>query len=102
MNVMQTVTLRAEDIKPNIGARVLNSKDELLSGVLAEGIMDLLEQRGVLVFPEVHFTDDEQVAFTSTLGTFAKELRGGSIDKITLDEGQNATAEYFEGDEPIA
>lgn len=102
MNVMQTVTLRAEDIKPNIGVRVLNSKDELLSGVLAEGIMDLLEQRGVLVFPEVHFTDDEQVAFTSTLGTFAKELRGGSIYKITLDCGRMLHRTKLEGDEPIA
>ena len=38
---------------------------------------DLLEARGVLAFPEIHFTDDEQVAFTKTLGKFAPERAGG-------------------------
>jgi len=97
MSVMQDSKLRSEELKPKIGSRVLNSKEELLRGDMAEEIMDLLEQRGVLVFPEVHFTDDEQIAFTTTLGKFATELRGESIYKITLDEGQNATAEYLKG-----
>lgn len=97
MSVTQALGLKTETIKPNIGARVLNSKEELLSGDLAAGIMDLLEQHGVLVFPEVHFTDEEQVTFTSTLGTFARELRGADIYKITLDEKENATAEYLKG-----
>lgn len=87
----------SEEIKPNIGSRILADKDALLSGDYAAQIMDLLEQRGVLVFPEIHFTDEEQVAFTSTLGTFARELRGEEVYKITLDAGQNATAEYLKG-----
>jgi alpha-ketoglutarate-dependent taurine dioxygenase len=57
--------------------------------------MELLEQRGVLVFPRIDFTDDEHVAFTCTLGKFAKELRGEEIYKVTLDAAQNATAEYL-------
>jgi alpha-ketoglutarate-dependent taurine dioxygenase len=89
--------LKSEAIKPNIGARVRNGKEELLSGVLAAEIMDLLEQRGVLVFPEIHMNDEEHIAFTHTLGTFARELRGGDIYKITLDAGQNQTAEYLKG-----
>lgn len=87
----------SEEIKPNIGSRILADKDTLLSGDYAAQIMDLLERRGVLVFPEIHFTDEEQVAFTSTLGTFARELRGEEVYKITLDAGQNATAEYLKG-----
>lgn len=87
----------SEEIKPNIGSRILADKDALLSGDYAAQIMDLLEQRGVLVFPEIHFTDEEQVAFTGTLGTFARELRGEEVYKITLDAGQNATAEYLKG-----
>lgn len=89
--------LAIKNIKPKIGARVLNSKDELLSGELADEIMDTLEQRGVLVFPEIGMTDEEQIAFTSTLGNFAREIRGGDIYKVTLDTAENATADYLKG-----
>jgi uncharacterized Zn finger protein len=57
-------SLDAEAIKPKIGSRILADKETLLSGEFADDIMDLLEQRGVLVFPEIHFTDSEQIAFT--------------------------------------
>ena len=77
MTVAETFRLAHEDIKPMIGSRVLNSKEELLSGALAGEIRELLEARGVLAFPEIHFTDDEQVAFTKTLGKFAPERAGG-------------------------
>jgi len=95
MATQETTVLRSENIKPSIGARVLNTKEELLDGELGSAIMDLLEHRGVLVFPEIHFTDEEQIAFTKTLGTFAREMRGEEIYKITLDAGQNETAEYL-------
>jgi alpha-ketoglutarate-dependent taurine dioxygenase len=95
MATKELTSFRHENIKPNIGARVLNSKEELLSGTLSSDIMDLIEQRGVLVFPEIHFNDDEHIAFTKTLGTFARELRGEEIYKVSLDTGQNATAEYL-------
>lgn len=95
MTVGDKTMLRAERIKPKIGARVLNSKEELLDGAIAGEIMDLLEDRGVLIFPEIHFSDDEHVAFTSTLGKFARELRGEEIYKVSLDEGKNSSAEYL-------
>jgi alpha-ketoglutarate-dependent taurine dioxygenase len=87
--------LAFEAIKPNIGARVLNGKDDLLGSAIAGELMDLLERHGVLVFPQIHFTDDEHVAFTCTLGKFARELRGEEIYKVSLDTGQNVTAEYL-------
>jgi alpha-ketoglutarate-dependent taurine dioxygenase len=95
MATKEQTKLKSEPIKPKIGARVLNSKEELLSGELAAGIMDLIEDRGVLVFPEIDFNDDEHIAFTKTLGTFARELRGDDIYKVSLDTGENATAEYL-------
>lgn len=64
MTAAAKIKLIAENIKPKIGARVLNSKDELLSGELAGEIRDLIERRGILVFPELHFNEEEQVAFT--------------------------------------
>jgi alpha-ketoglutarate-dependent taurine dioxygenase len=87
-----------EEIRSSIGSRVLNSKEELLRGTLANEIRELLEQRGVLVFPEVHFTDAEQIAFTKTLGTFEAERDGGEVFKVTLDAKENAhSAEYLKG-----
>ena len=99
MTVKELVRLKQDPIKPKIGSRILNSKEELLSGALADQINDLLEQRGVLVFPQIHFTDEEQVAFTASLGRFAKELLGQDVFKITLDKAVNgeAAAEYLKG-----
>ncbi len=85
--------LREEQIKPLIGSRILNSKEELLSGDLSAEIRQLLEQRGVLVLPRIGFTDEEHVAFTKTLGIFARERHGGDIHPITLDPTKNDTAE---------
>jgi alpha-ketoglutarate-dependent taurine dioxygenase len=87
-----------EPIKPTIGSRVRNTKQQLLSGELAAQIRALLEQRGVLVFPEIHFTDDEQIAFTNTLGTFQPEREGSGVFKVTLDTKENPhSAEYLKG-----
>jgi alpha-ketoglutarate-dependent taurine dioxygenase len=85
----------SEEIKPKIGSRILADKAALLSGEHTGEIRELLEMRGVLVFPEIHFDDDEQIAFTSTLGKFARELRGEEIYKITLDQSVTATADYL-------
>jgi alpha-ketoglutarate-dependent taurine dioxygenase len=90
--------LSLEPIKPNIGTRVLNSKAELLGGELGNEIRELLQERGVLVFPEIHFTDEEQIAFTKTLGKFEAERAGGDVFKVTLDTKENAhSAEYLKG-----
>lgn len=86
-----------DDIKPEIGARVVADKSTLLSGEYAAEIRDLLERKGVLLFPEIHFNDEEQVAFTKTLGTFAPEKRGSEIYKVTLDKTQTSTADYLKG-----
>jgi alpha-ketoglutarate-dependent taurine dioxygenase len=86
----------AEQIKPKIGTRVLNSKAELLSGDLADDINDAIEDRGVVVFPGVHFTDEEQLQFTDTLGGSVAEMQGSEVFKVTLD-GQvgGRTAAYL-------
>ncbi|MDF0545383.1 TauD/TfdA family dioxygenase [Sphingobium sp. H39-3-25] len=90
-----------EEIKPLIGSKVLNSKEELLAGDLGPQLRELLEQRGVLVFPKIGFTDEEQIAFTKTMGTFAPEMQDGGaekIHKITLDEKENPqSAAYLKG-----
>lgn len=101
MQAVASESLSVENIKPKIGSRVLNGKTDLLSGRFASQIRAMLEERGVLVFPKIDFSDDEQVAFTKTLGTFAPELHDGkdeSVHKITLDAEANPhSAEYLKG-----
>lgn len=91
------MTLSTEDIKPFIGTRVLADKATLLSGKYAGEIRELMEQRGVLVFPEIHFDDEEQVAFTRTLGNLAPEMFGETVYKVTLDQKANARSDYLKG-----
>ena len=98
MNVLTSTKLRYETIKPKIGARILNTKEELLSGALSAEINALLEDRGVLVFKRIAFTDEEQVAFTHSVGGLAEEVRGEQVFKISLDKTVNKEAvEYLKG-----
>ena len=98
MSVSEQVRLVHEPIKEKIGSRILNSKEEILSGALSAQLRDLIEQRGVLVFPQINFTDEEQIEFTKTLGNYAPENKDGSVSKITLDTKENpAAAEYLKG-----
>jgi alpha-ketoglutarate-dependent taurine dioxygenase len=91
------MTLTTRDLTPRIATEIRADKVTLLSGAHASKIRELLEQRGVLVFPRINFTDDEQIAFTQTLGTFAPELRGEKIYKVTLDTKVNEQADYLKG-----
>ena len=90
-------SLRTRDLKSRIGTEVVADKATLLSGEHAEALRELLEQRGVLVFPQIGFSDEEQVAFTETLGVFAAERTGEKLYSVTLDTNVNAGADYLKG-----
>jgi alpha-ketoglutarate-dependent taurine dioxygenase len=91
------------DVAPKIGSAIRTDKQTLLSGARADDIRDIMERRGVIVFPEINLTDEEQIAFTHTLGTFAyEEGEGGKDGKdtvypITMDESINPIASYLKG-----
>jgi alpha-ketoglutarate-dependent taurine dioxygenase len=97
MTVAELVRLSYQNIKPNIGSRVLNSKEELLSGHLAAELRSLLEARGVLVFPEIDFSDAEQVALTRMMGKFLPEISGEEVYNISLDRRMNSKSDYLKG-----
>ena len=86
-----------------IGCEIRTDKATLLSGARAGEIRELLEQRGVIAFREIAMSDEEQIAFTHTLGTFAheeSEQRGDGKDHvypITMDESINPVASYLKG-----
>jgi alpha-ketoglutarate-dependent taurine dioxygenase len=85
--------LAIHHLTPHIGTRIDADAEALLSGRHAQQIRRLLEERGVLVFPEIGFDDDQQVAFTATLGQVAYENNGTpgpdgkpqAIFKVSLD-----------------
>ncbi|MBU6265935.1 MAG: TauD/TfdA family dioxygenase [Sphingomonadales bacterium] len=93
------------NLKDRIGSEIRTDKATLLSGERAKDIRDLLEQRGVIAFREIDMSDDEQIAFTHTLGTFAhewSEQKAGAEGKdavypITMDPTINPVADYLKG-----
>ena len=92
-----TKVLKHEEIKPLIGSRVLNTKEELLTCDYADQIRELLEERGVLVFPKIDFTDEEQLAFTGTMGDIGHERTGEELTTISLDPEKSNAVEYLKG-----
>ncbi|OBJ30459.1 MULTISPECIES: TauD/TfdA dioxygenase family protein [Mycolicibacter] len=94
---MTATTFATRDLTERIGTEVLADKEALLSGVHAGAIRELLERRGVLVFPKIGLTDTEQVAFTETLGTLAPERDGEAVYDVTLDTTVNKQADYLKG-----
>jgi alpha-ketoglutarate-dependent taurine dioxygenase len=92
----RAVTFVTGDISPRIGARIETDKQTLLSGARAAEIRELLEFRGILVFPQINLTDDEQLRFSRTLGEIVPQGEKG-IYKVTLDSRITPTAEYLRG-----
>lgn len=97
MSAVIEETLKSTEINRYIGSKVHLSKDDLLSGEYSSEIRELLEQRGVLVFPKIDFTNEEQIKFTETLGKLAPEMAGEPVYKVTLDTNTNPLAEYLKG-----
>ncbi len=97
MNFTDTA-LAVQDLTPTIGSRIDADPQDLLSGKYAREIRELLEKRGVLIFPRLGFSGDQQAEFTSTLGTLAYEYvaftegKQQAIFKISLDEAVTPTA----------
>jgi len=87
--------IAATDLTPAIGSQVDTDIATLLRGDAASEIRSLLLARGVLVFPEIGMSDEQQIAFTATLGIPASENNGtvgpdGKPQSIyTVDAAQN-------------
>ncbi|MGE3690400.1 MAG: TauD/TfdA dioxygenase family protein [Novosphingobium sp.] len=103
MATAAAVEWNVTDAAPKIGSVVHTNKQTLLSGAMAREIRELMEKRGVIVFPQINLTDEEQIAFTHTLGTFAHEDGEMSPDgkdtvyPITMDSSVNPNADYLKG-----
>lgn len=97
-----------EKIKPHIGGIVHVDKAHLCDDETVQACKDALEDCGVLVFPQAHLTNAEQLAFTDKFGQrvkFTGTVPGGEnasdeedeLYKITLDKEFNSEPEYVLG-----
>src|SRR6185312_3485863 len=89
-------------LKEKIGAEISIDSEDLVDGGQAQEIRDLLVKRGVLIVRGANLTDDQQRAFTRTLG----DLRLGAVKregdeglmKVTMDKRKNPEyAKFFPG-----
>jgi alpha-ketoglutarate-dependent taurine dioxygenase len=78
------------------------AREEVLDPAFADECMAALENYGVLVFPEIGLTDEEQVAFSENLGDVSPmgptrpDGTREVVFKITLDPRENPdSAEYL-------
>jgi alpha-ketoglutarate-dependent taurine dioxygenase len=95
--------IASSELNPVVGSVIAADAVTLLSRRFARDLRALLEARGVLVFPGIGFDDEQQIAFTQTLGTQAFENNGvaqpngarQTIFKVTLDPTVNPIGEYL-------
>lgn len=86
------MTLHTTNLKPRIGLQIQTDLATLLSGSESDTIRALLEQHGVIVIRGIGLTDEQQLAFTRTLGTVMGE---DEVYKVSVDEKVNPQfAEY--------
>jgi alpha-ketoglutarate-dependent taurine dioxygenase len=89
--------LRTTDLAPRIGTLVETDADTLLSGAHATELRELAEVRGVLVIRGARLDDEQQLAFTRTIGP-VYDAGAGQIYKVTFDKRENPThADYNYG-----
>lgn len=102
---MPAVSVTVDPIKPLIGGLVHVEKARLCDAEVVEVIRRALEERGVLVFPRIGLSDEEQLALTEKLGgvtSYTRKVPGSDasakdVYKVTLDRTINTEPEYVLG-----
>jgi alpha-ketoglutarate-dependent taurine dioxygenase len=88
-------------LTPRIGAKAVLQRDDVLDPAFRDECLAALERFGVLLFPQIGLSDEEQVAFSQHLGEVMPQGRmrpDGTqevVFKITLDPRENPSAEYL-------
>jgi alpha-ketoglutarate-dependent taurine dioxygenase len=93
--------LTVNKLTDSVGAEVVELDPDRLAtdDLLAEAVLNALEDNGVLVFPGLHLEPEAQVAFCRRLGEVDHSSDGhhpvAGIYPITLDKSKNASAAYL-------
>jgi alpha-ketoglutarate-dependent taurine dioxygenase len=83
-------------IRARIGVEIMSDTETLLSGGHADEIRALLDQHGVVVFPNINLADEQQLIFAKSLGGVIEQGEKG-IYKVSLDPRESSQAEYLRG-----
>src|ERR1700759_5045943 len=93
--------LTISKLTSSVGAEVLGVDPGRLvaDDLLAHGVLDALEDNGVLVFPGLHLNPEAQVSFCRRLGAVDHSSDGhhpvAGIYPISLDPSKNSSAAYL-------
>ena len=68
MEAVLAPDVKVEPIKPKVGAVVQVDKATFLDKAFIPRCLELIERHTALVFPRLGLTDEEQLAFTDSLG----------------------------------
>lgn len=99
------MAIRFEDIKEFIGSRVVwDDRADLFTPEAGAAIRAKVEERTVLVFPELNLTDEEQLEITNLIGEkvrltgrYNRQDVNEDVYQVTLDEKINPQPEYVLG-----
>ena len=101
------MAIRFEDLKPKIGSRVVwDSREDIFTAEAAQAVRAKVEERTVVVFPQLNLTDEEQLRFTDLMGgrinitsraTSTSDFKIDDVYKVTLDKDVNRQPEYVMG-----
>lgn len=99
------MSIRIDKAKEHVGGIVHVDKADMCRPEVVAEIKAALEDRGVLVFPKLHLTDEEQLAFTDAFGervNFTSQAPGSDVSaqdvyKVTLDKKFNQEPDYVLG-----
>ncbi len=81
---------------PRVGSTIRMTREDMVKGTYAGEINRLLTERSALVFPQMHLTPEEQLAFASTIGEIFL-VAGKETQKISMDPKINPVADYTRG-----
>ena len=90
------MNLTTRDLSPAIGSEVMADAASLLGGSLAAEIKAKLTKRGVLLFRDVHFDDEELNAFAASIAPIDNQDERGNY-KVTMDTALNPHAMILYG-----
>jgi alpha-ketoglutarate-dependent taurine dioxygenase len=98
-----TMPSRFRPLSARVGAQATMRPEEMLDPAFGAECLEALERFGVLVFPQIGLSDEQQVMFSSHLGELMPQgmprADGGRdlVFKVTLDPKKNEAAEYLKG-----
>jgi alpha-ketoglutarate-dependent taurine dioxygenase len=97
-----------EPIGSNFGVRILVAAERMLDEGVPEQCLSLLNEYGVLLFPQISISDELQIAFSSRMGKMQDSVLGAKADTpadkagiypVTLDPTRAKFLDYIHSNE---